>query len=641
MLSNLTHLLLASPKKLRCFPREPLQGEIPDTFGALRYLETLVLVADLKGTIPSSFSSLKSLKVVQISALTQESLLGSMPAGWNSLTQLQSLTLVNNSLEGFPDDARYVWPNLWHIELRLSPLFQMDFVSVLQGSPSLKEIVISESPSISGELSADSPLSWPKNLVIFDVRDTSIRGTVPPSFWDMTELHSILFESTASLRLEIGSNIGNMRNLKYLTLRVLGLFGTIPEEIGRLSSENFLTLSISEAHSLEGTIPSSIGNLKSLTSLHIFQTSVTGTIHDCISELLNLTTLSLASNLLYGPIPPTIGQLKNLSALYLTSNVLNGTLPPSLGQLERLQNLSLYGNQFEGTVPISMANGLLKLQSISLRHNRLEGTIPDFQSRQIEMFDFGDNQLTGSVPPTVAKIASKLILDLNRLGGDGYELPHDIFEGNANAEIIVLASNRFNGTLPVLPPSPFLSMLILSSNNFYGSIPSASYCDTSALIILNDNHLSGPLDDILSPSCSISGLFISRNAFIGTLPPSISNMSSLRELDISGNNFAGLLPPVGRLIWFSAANNMFSGRLTPEFIDSASSTLAKKSKNRVYANTLRESDSEWVEIDLKLMKTNRKGKSSTIGDDSSNGMKIGREEKLFFDLAALLRFKVF
>ena len=83
--------------------------------------------------------------------------------------------------------------------------------------------------------------------------------------------------------LELGGNfigsiplwIGNLTNLKSLTINGTSITGAIPLELGNLSKLEYLHLS---DNPLSGEIPIELGNLTNLKSLFISGTNITGTI---------------------------------------------------------------------------------------------------------------------------------------------------------------------------------------------------------------------------------------------------------------------------------------------------------------------------------------------------------------------------
>ncbi len=107
---------------------------------------------------------------------------------------------------------------------------------------------------------------------------------------------------------------------------------------------------------LSGTIPKELGNLSSLTLLSLSENELTGTIPTELGNLSNLMGLDLGGNQLSGPIPTELGNLSNLMGLDLGGNQLSGGIPTELGNLSNLEWLLLWGNQLSGPIPTELGN---------------------------------------------------------------------------------------------------------------------------------------------------------------------------------------------------------------------------------------------------------------------------------------------
>ena len=106
--------------------------------------------------------------------------------------------------------------------------------------------------------------------------------------------------------------------------------------------------------SLTGTIPSELGTLSSLRKLSLSSNQLTGEIPPELDSLASLEFLSLASNRLTGEIPSELGNLANLELLFLSSNRLIGEIPSELGNLANLEIVFLASNQLTGCIPASL-----------------------------------------------------------------------------------------------------------------------------------------------------------------------------------------------------------------------------------------------------------------------------------------------
>ena len=149
---------------------------------------------------------------------------------------------------------------------------------------------------------------------------------------------------------------------------------------------------------LTGTIPPELGNLTSLTNLRLSNNKLTGQIPSSLGSLANLQGLYLSSNQLTGQIPSELGSLAKLEVLHLDGNQLTGEIPPELGSLATLERLRLFNNQLTGPIPTWLGN-LANLEVLSLRENQLTGEIPAELGSLTNLVHLvlSGNQLTGEI----------------------------------------------------------------------------------------------------------------------------------------------------------------------------------------------------------------------------------------------------
>ena len=156
-------------------------------------------------------------------------------------------------------------------------------------------------------------------------------------------------------------------NLTGLNLASNNLVGTIPSELGDLTTLTSLDLS---RNTLTGSIPTELGNLTSLEYLYLNYNQLTGAIPSELGNLTILKRLNLRINRLTGSIPPQLGNLTSISTLYLDTNYLTGSIPP---ELPHAQYLGLENNQLTGAIPTELQGSYMML---NLSNNQLSGSIP-------------------------------------------------------------------------------------------------------------------------------------------------------------------------------------------------------------------------------------------------------------------------
>jgi len=285
------------------------------------------------------------------------------------------------------------------------------------------------------------------------------------------------WDFTQSMDKWIGVTLNEQGCVKSLVIYWNNLTGTIPPEIGNLSSLEELTLAVTP---IGGEIPKEIGQLKNLKILHFDRLELTGNIPSEIGDLTQLESLILYSNLLDGSIPSEIAQLNNLMVLNLSANPIIGEIPIEIFSMINLQELSLDGlTSFNselgltGPIPKEIGN-LINLKKLSLANNKLIGNIPDEIGNllQLEELALWFNRLEGNIPITIGKLSNikSISISRNKMSGT---IPFE-FGQLDSLTILALDNNQFNGTIPSeLGELENLVKLFLSFNQFTGCYPSS------------------------------------------------------------------------------------------------------------------------------------------------------------------------
>ncbi|KAH9714606.1 protein kinase domain-containing protein [Citrus sinensis] len=387
-----------------------------------------------------------------------------------------------------------------------------------------------------------------QRVTVLNISSLNLTGTIPSQLGNLSSLQSLNL-SFNRLFGSIPSAIFTTYTLKYVCLRGNQLSGTFPSFISNKSSLQHLDLS---SNALSGEIRANIcSNLPFLEYLAFFKNMLHGGIPSTLSNCTYLRTLDFSYNDFSEAIPKDIGNLTNLKELYLGRNRLQGEIPREFGNLPELELMSLAANNLQGGIPHELGN-LAKLEILELFENNLTGKIPlkIGNLRNLEKLDIGDNKLVGIAPIAIFNVSTLKILGLqdNSLSGClssiGYaRLP--------NLEILSLWGNNFSGTIPrFIFNASKLSILDLEGNSFSGFIPNTfGNLRNLSWLVLSDNYLTSSTQELSFLSslsnCKFLKYFdLSYNPLYRILPrTTVGNLShSLEEFKMSNCNISGGIP---------------------------------------------------------------------------------------------------
>ncbi|XP_062153480.1 receptor-like protein EIX1 [Alnus glutinosa] len=416
--------------------------------------------------------------------------------------------------------------------------------------------------------------------------------------------------------------IGSFTKLQYLNLSHNGISGTIPPQLGNLSS--LISLDLSEQNSVAVGLDCNLDwliHLSSLRYLDLRQVNLAKAVNwlDKVSSLPYLKEVHLSScDLISMPIPPVLFNASSsspLSILDLSFNQLNSSIFPWLFKYaNNLVVLHLHCNMLEGSIPEAFGN-MVALVDVDLSWNNLEGSIPKAFGNMVALvnLDLSLNNLEGVMPQTLENLHNLQVLGLsdNNISGEVIDLTNFSF-----LRELYLFNNRLHGNLSKVIGnfSTQLQALDVSSNSFESVITEAHLSTYSNLkrLDLSFNSLSlkfSPnwvppfhLDTISLGSCKMGTSFpqwlqtqknfswldisdggisdtipswfwdlssnieflnLSRNQITGTIPHQWFLTRPIFMIDLSYNRLSGPLPqfPSNALV-LSLSNNLFQGSIT-------------------------------------------------------------------------------
>ena len=388
-----------------------------------------------------------------------------------------------------------------------------------------------------------------------NLADNNLVGTLPDELGNLTSLTALTLNenqltgeipdlSASLVYVYLGDNLltGAIANLSGLTrLQLLSLErNQLTGEIPDLSAT--LAYVYLSDNLLTGEIPD-LSSLTGLTYLYLNQNQLTGEIPASLGGLTGLTNLYLNQNQLTGEIPASLGGLTGLTNLYLWGNQLTGEIPASLGGLTGLTNLYLWGNQLTGEIPASLG-GLTNLQQLYLNGNQLTGEIPASLGGLTNLLQLAlwGNQLTGEIPD-LSGLTRLQLLYLN-----GNQLTGEIPDLSATLAYVYLSDNLLTGEIPDLSSLTGLAWLYLNQNQLTGEIP-ASLGGLTGLtnLYLWGNQLTGEIPASLGGLTGLTNLYLNQNRLTGEIPASLGGLTNLAVLYLWGNQLTGEIPDLSGL----------------------------------------------------------------------------------------------
>ncbi|KAI3714752.1 hypothetical protein L6452_21711 [Arctium lappa] len=143
--------------------------------------------------------------------------------------------------------------------------------------------------------------------------------------------------------------------------------------------------------------PNTIGNLTQLRVLSLHSNGLTGGVPSDFSNLAFLRSVYLQDNMFSGGFPSSLSNLTRIMRLDLSGNKFSGDIPFSINSLTQLTGLFLQNNNFSGQIPSINPGGLVEM---NVSNNQLNGSIPRSLSRfPVSAFSGNINLCGNPLPP--------------------------------------------------------------------------------------------------------------------------------------------------------------------------------------------------------------------------------------------------
>ncbi|KAK6288902.1 hypothetical protein POUND7_000443 [Theobroma cacao] len=483
---------------------------IPTWIFSLPSLVSIDLSGNSIGSvIPNGFQNMSSLKFLDLSYSFSSP---SIPSCLSNLNRLQFLGLSGIRLQG----------NIWSAIGNLSTITHLDL------SNNMLEGIV---PEFLESLCNLREIDLSMNKIDHDVSE--IIQSLSRCNLDRLESLDLAFNKLFG---HLTNQLGQFKNLAYLSLQENSISGPIPLPIGKLSSLKVLDVSDNQ---LTGPLP--IRELSSLEFLFVSNNRINGSLPQSVGQLVNLKKLDVSNNMLEGNVSEMhFSNLRRLRLLRASNNMLTfkpnpSWIPPFSCEVVELGHWHL-GPQFPRWLQFQK-----DLFVLDFSHAGISGIIPTWFSNfstYLEAIDLSHNQLVSGI----SYLPDSLLLDLssNQLRG---EIP-DCWE-NRITSILNLANNNLTGKIPrSFGSMPLLESLNLRSNNLFGEVPSALQDFAELMILdLSENQFNGGIPAWMGEKLSqLVVLNLRSNNFHGNIPDQICALHSLQILDLAFNNISGAIP---------------------------------------------------------------------------------------------------
>lgn len=254
-------------------------------------------------------------------------------------------------------------------------------------------------------------------LLHLNVMGNGLGGSMPDDIALLTDLVELTVEMNAIIGQIPTNGVMKLSRLEKLDLSLNLFSGTIPTEIGLLSSLTELHL---DGNGLEGTLPSELGMLTNTMAIRTFQNFLNGTLPKELGYLTSMKEFVSWGNRLSGSLPIEVGNMISLIQFSLHTNMLRGTIPPELGNLALMEILELQRNNFTRSLPTEIGN-MKHLTYFNVGDNCLTGTIPleIMAASNLEFFSLYSNALNGTIPTNIGSMVNlrEFYVDNNTLRG--------------------------------------------------------------------------------------------------------------------------------------------------------------------------------------------------------------------------------
>ncbi|KAK9178309.1 hypothetical protein WN943_027499 [Citrus x changshan-huyou] len=325
-----------------------------------------------------------------------------------------------------------------------------------------------------------------------------------------------------------------------------------------VNSHRVTALNISSLN-LQGTIPPQLGNLSSLTTLNLSHNKLSGDIPPSIFTMHKLKFLDFSDNQLSGSLSSVTFNLSSVLDIRLDSDKLSDEIPHEIGYLPNLENLVLGFNNLVGVTPAAIFN----MSTVKEIYRFITN------ASKLVYLDMGTNSFSGIIPNTIGNNLRNLDwLDLTYNCLTSLTLELSFLSSLTNCKklrFLGLTGNPLDGVLPTSIGNLFMSLenIYISNCSIGGSIPQLiSYLSNLLLLDLEGNKLTGSIPVTFGRLQKLQGLYLPFNKLAGSIPDHLCHLARLNTLGLAGNKFSGSIPSCLGNLTSPRSPDLGSNRLT-------------------------------------------------------------------------------
>ncbi|CAL4971334.1 unnamed protein product [Urochloa decumbens] len=341
-------------KELRLY-RNHMSGELPSSLSNCTDLETVDLkINKFSGELTQfNFSNLINLKILD---LLENNFTGTIPESIYSCINLTGLRLSMNNLHGQLSPRIGELKSLAFLSLSFNNLTNItSALQILKNSSTLTTLIIGNNFK-NEAIPEDETIAGFQNLQFLSIPSCSLSGKIPLWISKLKKLKVLQLQEN-KLRGPLPAWIKSLESLSYLDISDNRLIGGIPAALMDMKmlktgmtatnvDTSLFELTVYTGSSRQYRKPTTLPKV-----LNLGNNKLTGTIPREIGQLTSLATLNLSFNYLSGEVPQQLCNMRNLQVLDLSSNYLTGEIPLALKKLSFLAEFNISNNDLEGAIP--------------------------------------------------------------------------------------------------------------------------------------------------------------------------------------------------------------------------------------------------------------------------------------------------